>query len=116
MSQPLAKPDDLDEEAPAGGGAPGAHGQNGHNGHGGGGGEDGVFDNPRNVRLVIWGLYLACAAVAAADFIIHKHPYFGAEELPVFYGWYGFICFAGIVLAGQHLRRIVMRPEDYYDK
>ena len=82
-----------------------------HGSHG-----DGWFDKPQNMRLVLWAFYAACAIVAVADFVIEKHPHFHAEETPVFYGWYGFLCFAGIVLIGQHLRKLVAKPEDYYDK
>ncbi|MEM1104204.1 MAG: hypothetical protein AAGH48_08860 [Pseudomonadota bacterium] len=110
----MADPADTEtSEAPAA--APGGHGSHGGQGAHGSHGDDGWFDKPKNMRLFLWSLYAACALTAVADFIIHKHPHFAIEETPVFYGWYGFVCFAGIVLIGQHLRKLLARPEDYYD-
>jgi hypothetical protein len=33
-----------------------------------------------------------------------------------FYGWFGFVACVALVLIAKQLRRIVMRPEDYYDR
>ncbi|NRA30246.1 MAG: hypothetical protein HRU11_08275 [Parvularculaceae bacterium] len=48
--------------------------------------------------------------------VMHKtHPHFTIDKFPVFYGVVGFLSFSFIVLAGQHLRKILMREEGYYD-
>jgi len=74
------------------------------------------LDEPRNVQRVFWALCAICALLALADFFYHKHPHFEVEEIPVFYGLYGFVCFVFIVFAGWLLRKLVMRDEDYYDR
>ena len=81
-------------------------------------GKRGIFDNPRNVNLFLYGLYAACVLVTVLDFVIHKHPHFKEIEttFPNFYGVYGFIAFCFIVFAGKQLRKLVMRDEDYYDR
>ncbi len=38
-----------------------------------------------------------------------------ADHFPAFYALVGFVSFSFIVLAGQHLRKILMRDESYYD-
>ena len=46
---------------------------------------------------------------------MHRHAYSGWEGFPNFYGFFGFAAFWCIVIAGKHLRKILWRPEDYYD-
>ena len=86
-----------------------------------------LFDEPRNVRRVLRGLYAICAAlflIDAVDFLLHKFAGFSAlrhEEgpldwLPGYYGIYGFVACALLVLAAKELRKILMRDEDYYDR
>ncbi|GAB4516768.1 MAG: hypothetical protein Tsb0010_00710 [Parvularculaceae bacterium] len=81
-------------------------------------GDPGWFDKKQNINLMLAVLYLACAAVFVAGFFIkNPHPHFEAiERWGVFNAFWGFICFSGIVLLGQHLRKLVMRDEDYYDR
>lgn len=75
-----------------------------------------VFDNRRNVRLLLTGLYTVLAGLVIADFFIPKHTYFSWEEFPSFSGTYGFAACVLLVLAAKHLlRKLVMRKEGYYD-
>ncbi len=76
----------------------------------------GIFDNPRNVNLLKYSLYASCLLVAIADFFVDGHPYFDIEKFPVFYGLYGGIMCAALVIAAKWMRIIVMRDEDYYDR
>lgn len=81
--------------------------------------ERSVFEQPQTMKF-LWIFVPAVCAIAAAGNIIlsvlHKtHPHFTIDKFPVFYGAVGFISFMFIVLAGQHLRKILMRPEGYYD-
>ena len=96
--------------------------------------ERSVFERPITVK-VIWVLLIAgCIGFAGVNFWLraradshHKAhfedmdgPMMGllggmADGFPAFYALVGFVSFAFIVLAGQHLRRILMRPEGYYD-
>jgi len=76
-----------------------------------------IFDNPRNVRWVIRGVFIACALSVIAQIFIHLHAEHPAESLFAFNGIYGFVAFVVLVLlAKEVLRRIVMRKEDYYDE
>ncbi len=75
-----------------------------------------VFDNPRNVRLVIYGICALCVLSLAAQFVIHVHAEHPWENLFGFHALYGFVAFVVLVLlAKEVLRRLVMRREDYYD-
>ena len=76
----------------------------------------GWFDKPANVRRVIRGLFIVAGLVVLLDFFYEKHPHFAAEWLFGFYGFYGFVGCVTLVLLAKVLRRIVMRPEDYWDE
>lgn len=70
-------------------------------------------------RAVLGALLIAALASAAAGFLPQfrkDHPHFAAENLGAFFAIFGFLAFSFIVLAGQHLRRLVARKEDYYDE
>ena len=75
-----------------------------------------IWDNPRNVNILVWALVAACVAVAAADLFYVKKIHFNPENIIAAYGIDGFLCFVFIVFAGKFLRVIVMRDEDYYDR
>lgn len=71
-------------------------------------------DTKRNVDRLVWALALLCAALAFADFLYHKHSYFPVEDIPGFYGLYGFFMCAALVIAAKGLRVFLKRKEDYY--
>jgi hypothetical protein len=73
------------------------------------------LDEPGNQKKVFWALCVICAVVAAAELVVHRHPHFSWEGFPFFYCIFGFIAFWCVVIAGKHLRKILWRPEDYYD-
>jgi len=74
-----------------------------------------LFDNPRNVRLVVRGLTLACALLFALDFVVHRHLSHPLEGLFGFYAVYGFVACVLLVLLAAEMRKLVMRDEDFYD-
>jgi len=74
------------------------------------------LDEPRNVDRLFWGLAVVCGLLVVVDFFLHRHAHFSFEEFPGFYGALGFVAFFLIVLAGRYLRRVLQRPEDYYDR
>ncbi len=80
-----------------------------------GGEKQHLFDNPANVKRLLVMLYVACALLLLADFVLHRHVEHPLEELPGFYAVYGFVGCVSLVMAAKELRRLVMRPEDYYD-
>ena len=74
-----------------------------------------VWDDPRNVNRLFRVFYVLCALLVLADFILHRHAVHPLEHLPDFYPLYGFIGITVLVLLAKVLRKLVMRPEDYYD-
>ncbi len=75
-----------------------------------------LFDNPRNVKIVLYSLYICCAALLLLDFIIHRHTEHHWEKLLGFYSIYGFIGCTAIVIGSKWLRSMVEREEDYYTR
>ena len=86
-----------------------------------------LFDNPRNVTLVLLLLVIICLGLLAADLFIHRHlsvPDAQGHEGGGFpaEGWFGYYCFYGfvacvcLVLAAKELRKLLMRPEDYHER
>ena len=71
-------------------------------------------DRPGNPKKIIIALAIACAVVVALDFTYEKHGAFEMENLPGFFAIYGFVSFTGLILLAKLLRKLIMRPEDYY--
>jgi len=76
----------------------------------------GWLDRRENVRLIARTLYAACAVVLLLDFVIHRHADFETDATWGFYGIYGFVGSVFLVMAAKQMRRILRRPEDYYDR
>jgi hypothetical protein len=77
----------------------------------------GLFDNPKNVTRLCWGLAVTCVVLVVIGELIHKHGHFEVEyTVPAFYGLFGFIAYCCIIGTAILLRKVVMRPEDYYDE
>jgi len=74
-----------------------------------------LFDKPRNVKRLIHSLYACCGVLFLLDFLIHRHTVHPWEKLWGFYPLYGFVGCVVLVLVAKWMRRIVMRPPDYYD-
>lgn len=75
-----------------------------------------VFDNPRNVKRVLYALYAVCALSIVAELFIDRHVDHPWEVLFGFYGVYGFVACTILVLAAKELRKVLMRKENYYDE
>ena len=75
-----------------------------------------IFDKPENVRRLLRLLYLVCALLLAADLFVHRHVEHGWESLWGFYAIYGFAACVLLVLLAKQLRKLLKRPEDYYDR
>ncbi|MGE4550892.1 MAG: hypothetical protein AAEJ57_05840 [Opitutales bacterium] len=84
------------------------------------------LDDPANVKRLLRWFYWACALIVVIDVVYsigwHKHATFAdgtaletSEPWPAFYGVYGFLGCAGLILAAKELRKVLMRKEDYYD-
>lgn len=75
-----------------------------------------MFDNPKNVKRVIWGLLIASMALFAADFLVPRKVEFPWESIFGFYGIYGFVACVLLVVLAKGMRKIIMRKDDYYDR
>ncbi len=74
---------------------------------------------PENANKIWYTLVTVCIALIVVDFGYHgfvheKHGYFVFETAIAFHGIYGFGAFVFVVLLGKELRKLIMRPEDYY--
>ena len=74
-----------------------------------------LFDNPRNVSIVLRSLYIICILLVLLDFILHRHVMHEWEHLTGFYAIFGFVACVILVLGAKQLRNLVMHKEDYYD-
>ena len=74
-----------------------------------------IFDDPKNVKRVIYTLYAVCAISLVAEFFIHRHVAHPWAALFGFYAIYGFGACVLLVLAAKEMRKFIMRGEDYYD-
>jgi amino acid permease len=74
-----------------------------------------IFDNPKNVKLLIRALYACCFILFAMDLIVHRHIYHPWEEFIGFYAFYGCLACVVLVLLAREMRKVVMRDENYYD-
>ncbi len=74
-----------------------------------------LFDDPRNVRLVVRALFVCCVLLVLADIVIHRHVVNPLESLFGFYAFYGFTACVVLVLLAKEMRKLLMRNEDYYE-
>ena len=75
-----------------------------------------LFDHPRNVRRVVFGLVGVCVILAGLDLVLHRHVYHPWEEMIGFYAVYGFVACVLLVLLAKEMRKVLIRKEDYYDE
>ena len=74
-----------------------------------------LFDNPRNVSIVLRSLYIICILLVLLDFILHRHVMHDWEHITGFYAIFGFVACVLLVLGAKQLRKLVMHKEDFYD-
>lgn len=75
------------------------------------------LDRSENVTKIYRGLWALGLLLLAADLLLHRHEEFGWVGWFGFYAAYGFFACVALVLAAKEiLRRLVKRPEDYYDR
>jgi hypothetical protein len=74
------------------------------------------LDSPGNVRKIYLGLWAIGLALVMLDLVVHRHDEIGFAETLGFYGAYGFVACVLLVLTAKVLRRLLARPEDYYER
>jgi len=74
------------------------------------------LDSPGNVTKLYRGLWAVGAVLVLAEFLVQKHeePAFAGGF--AFYALFGFVACVALVLTAKALRRILRRPEDYYER
>lgn len=70
----------------------------------------------RSVDRIVYALCALCALLVLGDLFVDKHGPFAIEHWFGFYSIYGFAACVALVFAARQLRRVVTRPEDYYDR
>ena len=75
-----------------------------------------LFDNPRNVRRVVFGLVGVCVILVGLDLVVHRHVSHPWETMFGFYAVYGFVACVLLVLLAKEMRKLLIRKEDYYDE
>jgi hypothetical protein len=73
------------------------------------------LDSRANVDRLVRGFYGLCALLLLVDLFIPRHGTFAIEHLFGFYAFFGFVACVVLVLVAKQLRRVLMRPEGYYD-
>jgi hypothetical protein len=74
------------------------------------------LDRSGNVTKLYRGVWAIGIALIAADLFMHKHEEFGFAGWLGFYALFGFVACVTLVLTAKALRRILKRPEDYYER
>lgn len=73
------------------------------------------FDDPNNIKRLLYVFYGICILLLFLDFIIHRHISHQWENLWGFYPVYGFVGCVVLVLVAKWMRTFLMRSENYYD-
>ncbi len=68
------------------------------------------------MKLLFNVFYALCAIVVVLDLVIERHEDHRLEGFLEFYPLYGFVGIVILVLLAKQMRRVLMRPEDYYDE
>lgn len=74
------------------------------------------LDDPRNVTRLYIGLWAVGIVLVLLDAVVHRHEDIDFAATPAFYAAYGFFACVLLVLVAKVLRRVLKRPEDYYER
>ena len=74
-----------------------------------------LFDDPKNIKRLLWVFYAICLGLLGVDLIYHRHVIHPWETAPFFYAVYGFVACVLLVLVAKEMRKLLMRRDDYYD-
>lgn len=74
----------------------------------------GWVEHPRAGQIIFWTIAVLAVVLILADAVVHRHTKEDIEKIFGAYGWYGFLAFASVVLAGWPLGQLLRRPESYY--
>jgi uncharacterized membrane protein len=66
--------------------------------------------------LLSYLVYAVCGLLLLIELVYHRHSYSALEGTFGFYAIMGFGAYLTVVFTAKGLRRLVRRPEDYYDR
>lgn len=76
------------------------------------------IDSPLGVKRIYYILLVVCGLLVVVGALIPHHDTYGmgaiVARIPGFYGIYGLVMSALLVIVAKALRRILVRHEDYY--
>jgi len=75
-----------------------------------------IFDDPKNVKRLRIGFFVALVLLLVAESFVEMHGEFSVEHFYGFYAVYGFISYVLLIFVAKGLRKIIMRKEEYYDR
>lgn len=73
------------------------------------------FDRPENTRRFFNTFYVICGLLVLAEIFVDRHTEHPWEALFGFHALWGFASFWFLVLVAKQMRKLLIRPEDYYD-
>ena len=74
------------------------------------------LDDPANPRKIFIALIVVCGGLLVWNALMHPHGHMHYEEWFGFHAVFGFVAYCSIVGGAVLLRKILKRPEDYYDE
>lgn len=74
------------------------------------------LDHPRNVTRLYRALWVVGFTLLLGELLVHKHEDIAFAARFGFYALYGFVACVALVLTAKALRRVLKRPEDYYER
>lgn len=70
-------------------------------------------ENVKKLYLTVWAIGIVLLVL---DLVIHRHAETRFDDWFGFYCIFGFVACVSLVITAKALRRILMRPEDYYER
>lgn len=75
------------------------------------------LDDPRNVTKLYRTVWAIGTGLVLAELFVRRHEELAFAGWFAFYAAFGFVaCVALVMAAKEILRRLVKRPEDYYER
>lgn len=71
---------------------------------------------PGYLGWLLRGLYMLCALLVLLDFVVDRQVKQDLENWPAFYPLYGFAVCVVLVQLTRGLRKLVQRPDGYYQR
>ena len=74
------------------------------------------LDRPPNVSKLYYAVWCLGIVLVLLDLVLRRHDEIGFAQTVGFYAAYGFVACVLLVLTAKALRRLLKRPEDYYER